>query len=260
MRQIRKQSIKSVLFPQKKILLFALMLVIGLYGHDGMATAAYADMTEAEKVTFMENHYTEAMFSHDALIQGDLEMLRTRLAKLAEQELPASAPKSWKPHHDRLIKAASRATRVATLKDAASVMADVGEACGACHKALGVRQMYYWPAEPTGGDKLAKAMRTHQWATERLWEGVTGPFEEAWGRGAEALSDVRVFEKEKEKVKSSLLKLEAELRDLGLQAKATTGLHYRAELYGRLLVTCAKCHREAGITIKPAKPIPPWQK
>ena len=265
MQQISKQSgnrsVGSVSFSRHIILSFSLALLIILLGNNGTVQAADATKpTEVEMGAVMERHYEVAILSHDALIQGDLEKMRRRLLRIVKQELPASAPKSWRPRHARLHEAARSASGISSMESAGSVMGDVAEACGACHAALGVGNIYFWPAPPDEDDKFKTAMRTHQWATERLWEGVTGPFEEAWPRGAEALADIRLFEDDgDDTVKSSLRAREGKLREMGRKAKAATGLHERALIYGRLLTTCAGCHKEAGVSIVPAKSIPPWQ-
>lgn len=265
MKQISKQSagraVGSVSFSRQIALSISLALLIILFGNNGTAGAADTTRpTEAEMAALMEGHYETAILGHDALIRGDLEEMRSRLGRLVKQELPASAPESWRPLHARLHKAARSASGISDLESAGSVMGDVAEACGACHAALGVGNIYYWPAPPDEDDELKTAMRTHQWASERLWEGVTGPLKEAWPRGAEALADIRLFGEEGKSVKGSLQALEAELREIGRRAKATKGLHKRAVVYGQLLTTCPGCHREADVSIVPAKSIPPWQK
>jgi cytochrome c553 len=216
--------------------------------------------SEAEMVNLMERHYEATILSHDALIQGDLETMRKQLARLARQKLPANAPQGWSPFHARLQEAArSGASNITTLQEAGSVMAEVAEACGACHAAQKVENIYYWPAPPEDEKSLKSTMHTHQWASERLWEGVTGPFAEAWPRGASALAEGRIFKGEGDEVKASLRAREDELREMGRSAMAASGLHARALAYGRLLTRCAACHREAGVSIAPAKPMPPWQ-
>lgn len=253
-------TMRSASFSRPLLLSFSLALLIVLFGNKGTVEAAdKRKPTEAEMSPLMERHYQTAISSHDALIQGDLEKLRGRLARIIKEELPSSAPESWKPHHARLHEAARRASGISSLESGGSVMGDVAEACGACHTALGVGNIYYWPAPPEGDDKFETVMRTHQWATERLWEGVTGPLKEAWPRGAEALADIRLFEDLGDSIKDSLRKREDKLRALGRKAKAAKGLHERAVIYGQLLTTCAGCHQELGITIKPAKSIPAWQ-
>ena len=264
MHQISKQSgsrtISPVLFPTSRFLSFALALMIAPPGYSVPTQAAStAKLTEVEMVALMEQHYNAAISSHDALIRGDLKTLRSQLAKISTQELPAAAPQSWRPHHTRLREAARSAASVSSLDTAATVMSAVTEACGACHAAAGAGKIYFWPAPPDKDNKLKTAMRTHQWATERLWEGVTGSLDEAWNRGAAVLAEARVFSDKRDTVKSTLLAREAELRKMGQTAKETTGLHERAIIYGQLLATCAECHQEAGVSIKDTKSIPPWQ-
>jgi len=264
MHHISKQydirTIGPVLFPTSRLLSFILTLVIAPLGYSGPIQASNAkELTEVEMVALMEAHYNAAILSHDALIRGDLKTLRNQLARIRKQELPTAAPQSWKPHHTRLRETASGAASVASLDNAASVMGAVAEACGACHAAVGVDKIYFWPAPPDKDNKLKTAMRTHQWATERLWEGVTGPLDEAWNRGAAALAEARVFSQKRDSVTSSLLEREAALQEEGRMAKGATELHKRAIIYGHLLTTCAECHEEAGVAIKPSKSIPPWR-
>ena len=265
MYQISKQSgcrsTGLVLYSRHIILSFSIPLLSILFGNTGAVLAADATRpTEVEMVAVMERHYEVTILSHDALIQGDLDKMRNQLSRIVKQALPASAPQSWMPYHARLHEAASNGvSRISSMESAGSVMGDVAEACGACHAALKVGNFYYWPAPPDEDDKLKTAMRNHQWASERLWEGVTGPLEEAWFRGAEALAVTRLFEGDGDTVKDSLRAREDELREMGREAKAATGLHKRAVIYGRLLTTCAGCHQEAGVTIVPAKSVPLWQ-
>lgn len=256
----RNITIKSILFSRLTILSFSLALLIVMFGNGGIVDAAERKKpTEGEMVPLMERHYEAAILSHDALIQGDLKKMRGRLARIVKEELPSNAPESWKPHHARLHEAARSASRISSIESGGSVMGDVAEACGACHIALDVGNIYYWPAPPDKDDKFETVMRTHQWATERLWEGVTGPLKEAWPRGAEALADIRLFEDLGDSIKDSLRKREDKLRAIGRKAKAAKDLHDRALIYGQLLTTCAGCHQELDITIKPAKSTPPWQ-
>ena len=264
MHQISKYSgnwaINSVSFPAGKRLSLTLALMIAPLGFSGLTQAANTkELTPIEMVTLMESHYNAAILSHDALIRGNLTTLRNQLAKIETQVLPDAAPQSWGPHHTRLREAARRAASVSSLDTAAPVMGAIAEACGTCHATVGVGKIYFWPAPPDKDGKLKTTMRTHQWATERLWEGVTGPFGEAWNRGAVALAKAQVF-KEGDTIKSSLLAREAALRDIGQAATQTTGLHEQAIIYGRLLTTCAECHQEAGVSIKDTKSIPPWRK
>jgi len=212
------------------------------------APAAPRELTEVELVALMEGHYTSAIAAHDALIRGDVLTVRTRLAEIAAQELPANAPASWRPLHARLHTAASGAAPASTLEEAGAAMGAVVEACGSCHASLGRGPEYLRPLAPEGATPLETAMLGHQWATERLWEAVTGPREEAWHRGAATLAASRVFAARTGEVSPALLARETAMKHAGEAALTIAGLHERSAAYGQLLATCAGCHREASVS------------
>lgn len=205
--------------------------------------------TEVEMVASMEAHYNAVIVAHDALRQGDLETFRSQLALVPEQKLPPASPPEWSPFHAQLQAAASGGASAADLDAAANAFASVVLACGTCHAALGVGPIYPAPAPDDGASVLETAMLDHKWVTERLWEGVTGPWDNAWERGADALAVIQVFGDRGSAVALSddLQRRERELREIGEQAKTTTALDERAALYGRLLSTCGECHRAIGV-------------
>lgn len=95
-------------------------------------------------------------------------------------------------------------------------------------------------------------MLDHKWATERMWEGVTGPWDNAWERGADSLAMLQIFgEAMPEMVLTDeLRRRERELREIGEEAKTATTLDERAALYGRLVATCGECHQLVGLTFE----------
>lgn len=207
--------------------------------------------TEVEMVAAMEAHYSSTILAHDALIQGDLQAFRTQLAKTRAHELPPKIPEHWKPLHKPLRDAAATAADVTDLPGAGKTMADVVLACGACHQALVEGPLYPAPA-PSGADTpVREGMREHQWATERLWEGVTGPWNNAWERGASALAETRVFSNlgSAAAIDEAVLEREAVLRSLGEEAMRLVAPADRAEVYGRVLVTCGGCHQAMKVEI-----------
>jgi len=224
--------------------------------HAEQEAVARAEPTEVEMVAAMEAHYGAVILAHDGLQQGDVEKLRRQLALVSDQPLPASAPSPWLPYHERLQHAASLAETAGDLDAAARVLASVALACGRCHQALVRGPVYPAPAPDESAEPLKAAMLDHEWATERLWEGVTGPWDEAWRRGAAELAATRVFGEPDTEPTDDLRRREQALRDLGAEAMNTTALDARAYLYGRLLGTCADCHRASGVTFE-APPAPP---
>lgn len=207
---------------------------------------------EVERVALMEGHYTSAIAAHDALIRNDLLGWQALVAELAARELPADTPANWRTPHQRMHDAASRAANASSLELAGPVMGAVVEACGSCHTNLGAGPVYRRPLAPEGETEVETEMLGHQWATERLWEGVTGPREEAWHRGAAALAAGRVFADRAGEVVPGLLERETALRSAGQSAMAISGLHARADAYGTMLATCAACHQQAGVTFDAA--------
>ena len=213
------------------------------------STAELERPTEVEMVAAMEAHYTSAILAHDALIQGKLDGFRARMTELDGHALPAEAPDSWKPFDVQLHAGAARASDAADLGTAASTMAAVALACGACHQSTVGGPVY--PAPPPGenaGHTKAE-MRKHERAALLLWDGVTGPSEYGWRQGAEGMAATRIFGDAEAPAGTdpSLVEREAALRDLGEEAKTAVSLTDRAALYGQLLTTCGDCHQAVGV-------------
>jgi len=198
----------------------------------------------------MEAHYSVVILAHDALVQGDLHRFSSQVALVREQALPGSAPASWQPFYAQMQAAAGQGVDAGDLDAAADALAAVALSCGTCHAALGRGPVYPAPAPEDGANPVQAAMRDHQWATERLWEGVTGPWDGAWQRGADALATVDVFGEADPAlvVSDELLRRGQRLREIGEQARSATALDERAALYGRLLATCGGCHQLIGVT------------
>jgi cytochrome c553 len=259
MHRINKQdTAASTLYIQNRTLCFLLLMALPWCQLMAAPQSAMpAKPNKIDMVAVMEVHYHSAIAGHDALIRGDLKTLRRRITELTLQPLPPAAPASWEPFDTQLREAARNMETVTNLNDAALAMASVAKSCGSCHAAAGAGQIYFWPAPPNGDKKIQTAMLTHQWASERLWEGITGPFDKAWIRGAKSLAEGKIFG---EGAKATLHARETDLQNLSQQAERITGLDEKALIYGQLLATCAGCHLEANVSIKQDKSVPPWQR
>ena len=208
--------------------------------------------SEVQMVASMEEHYSVVILAHDALLQGDVDAFKSQLALVPDNELPLYSPDHWLPLHEKLKKAAANAAHVTDLDSAATTLSGVVLACGQCHSALSRGPVYPAPAPDDGDTSLQTAMLDHQWATERLWEGVTGPWDNAWERGAAAMAVIEVFGQTGPELVLSeeLLRREIELREIGVEAGTTVAPNERAALYGRLLATCGDCHQLVGVTFE----------
>jgi hypothetical protein len=92
-------------------------------------------------------------------------------------------------------------------------------------------------------------MQRHQWAAERLWDGLVVPSDEAWQAGALALSEAPLAPQELTPGKSPVPKvgeMEQMVHALARQALDADRAEVRAHVYGQVLAACAACHAWLG--------------
>ena len=92
-------------------------------------------------------------------------------------------------------------------------------------------------------------MVRHLWAADRMWEGLVGPSEAAWTAGAEAMAETQPAMAGALRASVSGQGAGVFLEELGLlaqEAKDARGIDARADVYGRLLGTCDRCHSQLG--------------
>jgi len=202
----------------------------------------------------MESHYGIVVLAQDALVLGDVERFGRLLALAADQPLPDGTPPHWRPFSVQLKAAARQGVGVDDLDAAASAFAHVVLSCGSCHRALGMGPIgpaYLTLARPRdeSDDVVEAAMHDHGWALEKLWEGITGPRNDAWKRGAAALAAQEGLGRTQSGVapRTELDRRARELRELGESARTVRSPAERAALYGRMLARCAGCHRLVGV-------------
>ena len=97
---------------------------------------------------------------------------------------------------------------------------------------------------PEGEDAKARMAR-HQWAAQRLREGMIVPSDERWMLGANAVSVAPpepVPVEGAEAINPEVLELREQIYEIGAVAAKTEGLDARATVYGDYLTTCAGCH------------------
>lgn len=228
---------------------FALVL-LGCASKPEPAPSEPRQPTEVDRIALMEEHYVAGMTAHDAVIRGDADGARAALAALADAKVPGGPPEQWVPHLDKLHTAAREASAATDLTALGAALGAAGTVCAECHLDLELTSLYAAPTAPDASGALTAAMKRHEWATERLWEGLTAPWDVAWERGSDALAQTRIFAPTEEgtPVPEDLSALEEQLQALGAEAKGASAPEARGALYGKLLVTCADCHAQAGVT------------
>ncbi len=193
---------------------------------------------EAPAVRFeMDEHYMDVWAIKDAVVDGEIDTVAELAERLAAREREADHPSSWDPHVQHVVTHAEALVRARDLGVIAGGVAQLGAACGGCHGDLGVQVTFDDTVEPDMGDDSAAArMQQHQWAVDRMWEGLVGPSDWAWTHGAERIGHAPGCAESPDAPGC------AAMATLGPQAVAATDEAARTEVYGKLLGTCAACH------------------
>jgi cytochrome c556 len=194
----------------------------------------------------MEQHFTRAGNLYAAVAAGNLESIHAQAAWIAENETGQGLPAKAAPYVEELRSLASLASRAPDLESAASATARLGATCGACHKALGKGPRYTVVNEPPEASTgLTTRMLRHEWAADRLWEGLIAGSDASWRAGARALRDAPLYTDavtQDVRQYEEVTKLAWTVHDIGTRAGTVTDRSARAALYGQLLDTCARCH------------------
>jgi cytochrome c553 len=196
----------------------------------------------------MAEHFTKAASIKAALIRGDLEAMRKDADWMATHELSRNLPETWRPYLQAMQTTAQRVVKAKDAAGAALAVAEMGQACGTCHKALGGPKLEVG-SPPAEGSGVAPHMMGHQWAADRMWEGLIGPSDPAWIKGSEMLASAPLTEKAvagQKSVPPEVELLAQKVHGFGEKSRAAAATD-RVALYGDFLATCASCHEKVGV-------------
>jgi hypothetical protein len=209
-----------------------------------IATAKPAPAEEpagTPKERLMRMHFKETAQIRTAIINGSLPETVAPAAALGKMEGLGTVPAAWRPSIDAMQGAARRIGQSSDMPGAAAALADVGAACGSCHRGLGGPKGKFDPA-PTGDDSMSGRMKRHVWATERLWEGLYVPSDASWKAGVDALSGEPFAKDLLDKGGVHARSSAARFKTLVATAGSKQKVDDRAKLYAALLETCSACH------------------
>jgi hypothetical protein len=190
----------------------------------------------------MRAHFKDALLIRRAVIAGRSEEAADPATALTLIQNLDDLPQGWRPFVERMQSDAARARDATSSAQAAAATADLGLSCGACHQRFGGPRPSAEPA-PGAGSSVEERMKSHAWATERLWEGLTVPSDDAWQRGARALSASAFPEAVLKKGGVHARSAAGELAKIVVRTSAKKTPQERAAHYAELLVTCGACHR-----------------
>lgn len=197
---------------------------------------------------YMPEHFAIITWARDMVINGELERTRVPLRALAEHTYKDVAPGPWMTGIARVQTLARATAEASGLPVAAAGVASMARQCGACHREVIEAPLIDELApyvDASRHESLADRMQRHAWALDRMWEGLVLPSKNAWTRGATALAQApyeapRSDQSLSPEAEASLVAM----RELGAEALEVEDWGARADVYGRLIVGCASCHRQ----------------
>lgn len=206
----------------------------------------------------MWHHFWDVAVARDALIEGDIEVARITLLRLAREEREDSLPVDWERWVGDMRAEAQKAEHAKGLRDMAAVLTAVSAQCAECHRttrggpAVKVDSIDYGQHRQRG---LEGVMARHAWAADELWVGMTVPNYSSWIAGARALGEFPLPDMaappdgglataaDGSEIDPALrAQLEA-VRALGKRAEDAGKPFEQIALYTDLLVLCGDCHQ-----------------
>jgi mono/diheme cytochrome c family protein len=205
----------------------------------------------------MHGHLDHISEIKHAVIAGDLEATRKPAIWLATHDAPEGLTGAWLPYVEEMRRYAARAAEAEDLVAAAGAISEIARTCGDCHRASGFSIAFGFDERPPSDQQsLMTQMQRHLWAADRMWEGLIGPSDVAWNRGAHILSEVNLVSSdiaesgtagasaaENQEQISALLGRARGMGEMGSQA---VSVELRSGLYGEFLSSCASCHKLTG--------------
>jgi cytochrome c553 len=213
--------------------------------NDATPKPAPADETGTPRERLMKTHFKETAVVRAAVIKGSLNEAVAPAEALTKMEGLGTPDKKWQPALEALQNASRRIGQSPDIPGAAAATADIGVACGSCHRVAGGPKVTVESPPPV--DKtLQSRMRRHVWATERLWEALYVPSDASWKAGTDALSGdpfpKEILDKGGVHSRSAGAKFKSIVATAGSKKKVED----RAKVYASLLETCSACHVSTG--------------
>lgn len=205
-----------------------------------LALAADPAPPDASIAARMAQHLVLASGLHEAVIDGDLAVVKERAAALAALPLDG-LPRPLKKGLDTLVERAAAVDTATTLPEAAAAVAGVVEACGACHAVAEGPEFGPRAVHPVEWD-ADHAMPQHEWAANWMRLGIIGVDAAAFQRGASTIATAPILPP-RESRPEPLAALETTVQRIGREGARTDNPARWVGLYGELIGLCATCHQ-----------------
>jgi hypothetical protein len=206
----------------------------------------------SEIANHMHEHLTRITTIKSFIIIDDLNGVREPATWLAEHDSVPGLPSNFAPYVELMRVYARQVVAASDVKSAAESVSRMARTCGNCHLVNDVELEFGFDTRPGDWPDTISHMQRHQWAVDRLWEGLIGPSDVAWSRGTEMLVDVPLSPVDLVNEATDGMDLTAtdeiahRVHVLGGQGTNTRTPDARSALYAELLGLCADCHTALG--------------
>lgn len=192
----------------------------------------------------MRGHLGDLRTIERHLIAGKLEEAQATAFMLTK---PANDPglEPWAAQTQRVVDEAKGLSDAKSIDEGCRRVARVAQACAECHLKTQTTPMFPDAIPPPADDGSAIArMSRHQWAVDRMWEGMVSGSDRPWVQGLEVLSASPLPFTPLSEAPALANRLQRLAGDaLASHNDQSETLDSRTRLYGEMLVTCAACHK-----------------
>lgn len=228
-----------------------LCLALGLTLPQWLAAQDTVSEEETAAAAHMHDHLTHITTIKAFITMGLLEGTRQPANWLATHQTLADLPASYEPFVEFMRSSARQVEKAEDLDTAAAAVSLMAQNCGNCHRVSHVDIEFGYDTLPAQWSDSATHMQRHQWAMDRLWEGLIGPSDTAWTRGTNMLAEEPLHAADvSENVTASearaLEDIAREVHELGSAGTRLMSLNDRSQVYGQILGLCADCHTRVG--------------
>ncbi len=212
----------------------------------GLGVVPFIGAAESDAVKHMHKQHDAMKAIQGAIIAGVLDGTREPATWLLEAEEPAGLTAAGSDYMAAVRGAASALLEADGLESAAEAASQLGLACGSCHTASGITVEFDEVERPSDKEKTAPHMQRHQWAADRMWEGLIGPSSVAFSRGANLLfeSPVKPQELAKHGGGDAAVGMSRRVHQLAANATTVSAPTEQAEIFAEFIANCGACHSE----------------
>ena len=203
---------------------------------------------QTDTALHMQEHLEQITRIKTAIIQGDMDRTRRPATWLAQHEPTPDASMLYVPFVLSMQNHAGEILDAENVTEAAKDVSRIATDCANCHVASQVNIDFGQGDTPPAWGDMQSHMQRHQWAIDRLWEGLIGPSDVSWSRGIRMLAEAPLHGTEAtwDEDVSGGDELARKVHQLGREAATALLPYARAEVYGEMLAVCAECHARTG--------------